>query len=151
MSNNPFQSYMANLRSRRGVSFVKALARNIDPRAVGERPIGQRLDRNEKVAAQFRQLIFDTRGHRGKDPSRAKAVTLKVAQSRGQHLVRDAVDLSLQLAETERPRAKEVDNQNGPFVADPSERLADGLAFCGEVEVRRFHRGAFLPGSLVVS
>src|SRR5262245_53054519 len=69
------------------------------------------------------------------DGTRDEPVAFQRAQRQGQHALRDAADLPLDLAEPLGAGAEEVDDQHRPLVADAGEDAADGAAVAGKRRV----------------
>ena len=129
------------------VARVETRPRALDLRQVLERPFAERLHRLRQPAAEFGEFIVDPRRNGRKHGARDQPVALQPAQGQGQHPLRDAADLALQLIEAHRPVDQHHDHQHAPFVANPCQHGSHRTAIAVGMRARRQGRHNFVLGS----
>lgn len=118
------------------------LTTSIFPRIVGrlrggnaakifEGPIPKYLDWPCERSTNLGQFIVNTWRDRRRHGPRHQTVTFHVAQRRGEHSLRDAVDPAFEFIEPISSVAQHDDDQDCPFVTDAREHLRDPEAGCG--------------------
>jgi hypothetical protein len=132
------------------VAAANEKLRFFDALSILHGPLAEGADRNQQFAAERRQLIVDARRNRREDGAADEAVAFEAAQRRGQHLLRDAADRTLDLAEALGAITEVTHDQHRPFIADARQYHAHPPAFLGEVKVTRFQNSASLSGAPIV-
>src|SRR5260221_591504 len=97
--------------------FLDGEAVVVCPRAPRRHPFAQPLSRS-------RERIVDARRNRRKDRARYQTVAREPPHGEGQHALRDALDVALELRESPGAVAEHRDDEHAPFVPDAVQHLA---------------------------
>lgn len=89
-------------------------------------PAAEAVQRFDESAAEPGEGVFDFRWHNRMDGAPNEAVALEAAQGLGEHFLRDAADLALELGITLGAVGQDLDDESGPFVGDAVEDEARG-------------------------
>jgi len=98
------------------VTFSIGCARGIHAGGVYGDPLGERLNRDQELATEFRKRILDLRRRDRCDGARDKAILFKLPQRRGQYFLAYFPDLAAQRVEAAGPLPKDTRHHYRPKI-----------------------------------
>ena len=107
------------------LALIEPLPRGFDFGQMLPNPSAERQDRLRQRPAKLGQPVFDLRRARRKNRPGHHPVAFEGAQGAGQHLLRDASGIALDVVEAARPVAQQHHDEHAPLLADSGEDLAD--------------------------
>lgn len=82
--------------------------------------------------AEVGEGVVDSGWDDGVDGAGDEAIAFEAAQGDGEHALADAIDGVAEFGESAGSVAEEMDDEQGPFVADAVEDVADGAVVVGD-------------------